>query len=303
MRLLALFRQIANSMRKTLVFLIIALIVAGTISSCRKSVLPGGGTPAPAPPPPPEPEIVETDPAVLTGITKNLSTNLQGYYEAIPARYAETDKKYPLVIYFHGGGQYGNGSSDLAKVLMLGTPKLLAEKKLPPAFTSGGENYSFIYVIPQFVRSPNNDDLDALMKEIAGKYRIDSSRLYLVGFSLGARSSTDYASYKPGLFAAIESFGGLPDVNEYLHAKCASMVKAKLPIWHFHNRDDSAWSYSLATRYIDTLNSLSPAIPPKFTTFDVGEGKSHHDCWTRTADPAYKEDGLNIYEWLLQYRR
>lgn len=290
-------------MHKTLLFFIVALIVAGTISSCRKSVLPpGGGTPVPAPEPE-KPKIIETDPAVLTGITKNLSSNLQGYYEALPARYAETDYKYPLIVYFHGGGQYGNGASDLPEALLLGTPKLLAEKKLPPSFTVNNQTFSFIFIIPQFVKFPTNDDVDALFKEISSKYRIDTTRIYLSGFSLGAKALSNYAAYKPNKIAAIHSMGGLPDVNSELKAKCQAMVNAKLPIWHFHNRDDSAWSYSLAQRYVDTLKSLSPAIPPLFTTFDIGEGKSHHDCWTRTTDPAYKENGLNIYEWLLQYKR
>lgn len=302
MRLQALFRQIANSMRKTLLFLIVALIVAGTISSCRKNVLPGGGTPAPAPEPP-EPEIVETDPAILTGVTKNISANIQGYYEALPARYAETDKKYPLIVYFHGGGQYGNGSTELAEALLLGTPKLLAEKKLPPSFTVNGQTFSFIFVIPQFVKAPTNSDIDALFSEISSKYRIDTTRIYLSGFSLGGKVLSNYAAYKPNKIAAIHSMGGLPDVNEQLHAKCEAMVNAKLPIWHFHNRDDSAWSYSLAERYVEVLNSFTPTVAPLFTTFDIGEGKAHHDCWTKTTDPAYKENGLNIYEWLLQYTR
>lgn len=289
-------------MVKTLSSLIAILIVAGTFSSCKKSVLPAVGNPAPAPVPQ-KPQIIETEPAVLTGITKNLSPNLQGYYDALPARYAESDQKYPLIVYFHGGGQYGNGSTDLPEALLLGTPKLLAEKKMPPSFTVGGKTFSFIFIMPQFVRTPTNDDIDALFKEIAGKYRIDSSRIYATGFSLGARSLSIYAAYKPTFFAAIHSMGGLPDINEDLNARCQAMVNAKLPIWHFHNRDDSAWAYSLATRYIDTLNSMSPAIPPLFTTFDVGEGKSHHDCWTRTTDPAYKENGVNIYEWLLKYTR
>jgi predicted peptidase len=290
-------------MHKTLLTLLVALAVAGTIGSCRKSVLPPtGGAPAPAPPPA-NPQVIETEPAILTGITKNISTNVQGYYEALPAKYAETDYKYPVIFYFHGGGQYGNGSSDLSEALTLGTPKLLAEKKFPPSFTVNGQTFSFIFIIPQFVKFPTNNDVDALVSEVASKYRIDSSRIYLSGFSLGAKALSNYAAFKPNLIAAIHSMGGLPDINSQLKPRCEAMVNARLPIWHFHNRDDSAWSYSYAQRYIDTLNSLSPAVPPLFTTFDIGEGKAHHDCWTRTTDPAYKENGLNVYEWLLQYKR
>ncbi len=63
------------------------------------------------------------------------------------------------------------------------------------------------------------------------------------------------------------------------------------------------WRYSEAQEYIKFLKLQNPVIPPRFTSFDVGEAKQHHDCWTRTMDPAYKEDGKNIYEWMLSYKR
>ena len=51
-------------------------------------------------------------------------------------------------------------------------------------------------------------------------------------------------------------------------------------------------------------NNASPAIPVRLTLFDVGQNDLHHDCWTRTTDPAYRDtDGRNIYEWMLQYTR
>jgi predicted peptidase len=96
---------------------------------------------------------------------------------------------------------------------------------------------------------------------------------------------------------------GLPPIDENLSAKCTAMSDAHLPVWQFHNRDDQAWYYSEASRYIEIFTGLNPVIPPKFTSFDVGEARLHHDCWTRTTDPAFKEDGKNIYEWMLQYTR
>jgi hypothetical protein len=28
-----------------------------------------------------------------------------------------------------------------------------------------------------------------------------------------------------------------------------------------------------------------------------------HDAWTKATDPTYKENGLNMYEWLLQFSK
>ncbi|MBE7173168.1 MAG: hypothetical protein INR73_21520 [Williamsia sp.] len=39
-----------------------------------------------------------------------------GFYSALPARYQEGAKKYPLLIWIHGNGQVGNGRADLPRV-------------------------------------------------------------------------------------------------------------------------------------------------------------------------------------------
>jgi len=241
---------------------------------------------------------------VLSAVMDSVSDNIKGYYEALPARYAESGETYPVLIDFHGGGQYGNGTTDLSKVLWLGIPKLLDEKRFPPSFTVGDEKFSFIIIAPQLQQKVANVEVLNLLKHVKQKYRVDTTRIYLSGFSLGARQAANYAGQRPEYFAAIATFGGLPQIDGDLVTKCQNMVNAKLPIWHFHNRDDAAWAYSEAEEYVRVLDSLAPEIKPKFTTFDVGEGKDHHDCWTRTTDPEWRDaDGKNIYEWMLGYKR
>jgi predicted peptidase len=293
-------------MRKTLLYLIAILVVVGTVSSCRKNVLPpiAGGAPPPHPTPQPQnPKLEETQPPLLIPVTKDISANIKGYYKGLPARYHESNEKYPVIIYFHGGGQYGNGKSDLPKILQEGIPKLLSEKKLPPSFTVNGEKFSFIVIAPQFVKKPSNTEIQTLIDYVKTTFRTDPVRIYLSGFSLGARTLSDYAAFRPGDIAAVTAMGGLPQIDRNLNIKCKAMVDAKLPIWQFHNRDDMAWYYSEAVRYIQVLNSYNPSIPPIFTSFDVGQGKLHHDCWTRATDPNYEEGGKNIYEWMLGYNR
>lgn len=293
-------------MRKTLAFLLVTMALAGFMGACRKSVLPTpvGEVPDPHPAPIPEvPKLEETEPAVLTPVTYTISTNILGYYQALPARYEESTEKYPVIIFFHGGGQYGNGGSDIEQVLEDGIPKLLAEKKFPPSFTVGEEKFSFIVVAPQFVKKIGNSEVESLVNYVKSNFRVDTTRIYLSGFSLGARSMSDYAAYKPSQIAAMTAMGGLPQIDENLESKCFAMSNARLPVWQFHNKDDSAWYYSEAQRYIEVFRSFDPVISPRFTSFDVGEARLHHDCWTRASNPDYKEDDKNIYEWMLQYHR
>ena len=294
-------------MRKTLLSLLVISVLVGMISSCRKTVMP-------TPPPVEQPEpthpsegppakLEETEPPILTPETFNISTNIKGYYKSLPARYNESTEKYPVIIYFHGGGQYGNGSTELPYVLEEGIPKLINEKRFPPSFTVDSEKFSFIVIAPQFTKLADNADVQALVKFVKDSFRVDVSRVYLAGLSLGSRVLSDYAAFKPTEIAAITAMAGAPQIDDDLKAKCTAMVNAQLPVWQFHNRDDSAWYYSEPARYIEVFNSLNPVIPAKFTTFEVGTARLHHDCWTKGTDPAYKEDGKNIYEWMLQYTR
>lgn len=288
-------------MLKTKLYAFIAIIIiSGAQSSCRKKTIeekPDSTSGHEAS------RIVETEIPELIGISKEISANIKGYFQAVPRRYNESTTPYPLLVCFHGGGQFGNGNADLQEVLLEGVPKLLNEKKFPPSFMVNSTPFSFIVIAPQFVRMPTNSDIDALLTYLQSEFRVDSSRIYLTGFSLGARMLSNFAAYKPAKIAAITAMGGLPQINSDLQAKCQAMVNANLPIWNFHNRDDSAWSYSEAVKYIEVLNSLTPRIAPRFTSFFPGEGKAQHDSWTRTTNPDYREDGKNIYEWMLSHSR
>ena len=87
-------------------------------------------------------------------VTAKIDSYVNGYYESLPVDYtSNTTKKYPLLIFVHGVGELGNGTSQLSLVLKNGPPKLLNEGKFPSSFTVGNKNYSFIVISPQFISS------------------------------------------------------------------------------------------------------------------------------------------------------
>ena len=246
---------------------------------------------------------IENTPAVLRPVPGRISPDILGYYEALPAHYYQTTKKYPVIFFFPGGGQYGDGHSDLDTVLADGIGKLLGDKKFPPSFTVSSGTYSFIVILPQLVRKLGNNQIDSLVNFAVKKYRIDPSRIYFSGFSVGARAVCNYAAYKPTPIAAIVTMAGMPEMNSLLTTKCAAMGAARLPVWHFHAKNDSAWKYTESVKFINTLKTYALVVPPRFTLFAKGIRRLNHDCWTQASDPAYKENGKNIYEWMLGYKR
>ncbi|WP_153799830.1 hypothetical protein [Foetidibacter luteolus] len=114
--------------------------------------------PSPAPP----------EPYLLKARSINIGDNVGGFYEAIPPSYAESSRKYPLLLFFHGSGALGNGKEDLSKVLKLALPKLIAENKLPLSFTSGNQNFSFVILMPQFKAWPKPNQVSQLINYAFG---------------------------------------------------------------------------------------------------------------------------------------
>ena len=83
-------------------------------------------------------------------VTANVSPRIQGYYESLPVSYASNPtKKYPLLIFLHGVGELGNGTTQLPLVLKNGIPKMLNQGTFPASFTVGGVAHSFIVISPQ----------------------------------------------------------------------------------------------------------------------------------------------------------
>jgi predicted peptidase len=262
-------------------------------ASCHKSDLNEAQRPA---------EPIETESPVLQPVSININNKIGGYYRSLPVHYAETTKSYPILIFIHGAGQYGNGINDLPLLLTDGVPQLLDEKRLPASFEVNGETHSFIFLVPQFKSAPGIADMKAFFDYALKSYRIDSSRIYYAGFSLGGLAVCDFAAAYSSNIAAIVAMSGVSDDNEMLSKKCQSIAQSKLPVWVLHNENDEVIPVEEAEKFISLIKDAHPPIPPKLTVLP-GEGLANHDSWTRATDPLYKEDGFNIYEWMLQYRR
>jgi hypothetical protein len=243
--------------------------------------------------------FVETQPPLLLPVTDSINSDIGGYYVALPTQYQKSQKKYPLLIFTSGAGVYGNGTSDLPLMLKEALPLLLKQKVFPPDFVVNGKHFSFIIMMPQYKSSPPNPNytLDVINFAMA-KYPVDPSRVYLTGISNGSVANGYLAEALPMKFAAMVPVAGI-DVDTI---GTQSMVSANLPIWAFHNNNDQRISTSYTTNFISLYNSMHPAIPARLTLF-APYGSLNHDAWTKAMNPSYKENGMNMYEWMLQYTR
>jgi predicted peptidase len=240
--------------------------------------------------------LPETAAPVVSAVTTSVSKNVNGYIAGLPARYDSTTKNYPLLVFVHGMGQLSGANGKLSSVLELGVSKLLQQQRFPASFTAKGETSSFIVAAPQFRQWATAQDLDGFIDYLVQTYRVDAGRIYVAGLNMGGALAWEFAGAYPSKVAAIIPIAA-PSWND--EKRAAAIASNGIGVWAFHNTDDKVVPSAISKQIVDKVNSLHPASAARLTLFTSIE----HDAWTKATDPSYKENGLNIYEWMLQFSK
>ena len=115
------------------------------------------------------------------------------YLVYLPKGYAEQQtQRWPLMLFLHGAGERG---SDLNRVKANGPPKLIEQ----------GWHFPFIVISPQCAEDGwwIALTLEALLEQVQRDYRVDLTRVYLTGLSMGGFGTWDLASRHPRRYAGI----------------------------------------------------------------------------------------------------
>jgi len=209
----------------------------------------------------------------------------------------EDTTKYPLVLFLHGAGERG---SDNTLQLMHGAAEFAREDRQ--------KQFPCIVILPQcpkdekwvsvdwspksgtgtFPDSPSSSMSTALsmVNEWIESGRVDASRIYLTGISMGGYGTWFASALKDNPFAAAIPIcgGGDPTwANRY----------GSLPIWVFHGSDDTAVPVGRSREMLAALKASGHKPEPKYTEYEGGG----HNVWTQT----YKRD--DVFEWLFSQRK
>lgn len=211
-----------------------------------------------------------------------------GYLELVPT----STEKLPVIIFLHGSGERGNGSSsDLDKILKAGLPQEMNGKPL----VIGGQ--AFIVLCPQTAKWDwKNDGIIFANWALETYPQIDPERVYLSGLSMGGEGvwfTAAHSSNSPNIFAAIAPVCGRANRNE---GKIVGMKK--IPVWAFHGsadkdiRFEAGWNPIIACREQNFAGLI----------FTVYEGVPHN-CWSRAyaLNNAYHKQ--NLYQWFLTKKK
>jgi len=223
-----------------------------------------------------------------------------GYLEYLPPDYAtNTSRTYPLIIFLHGAGEMGTGSaSDLEKLKVGGPPKEIKNGS-NMCFTVNGVQECFIVVSPQLNYGPGGwwaSILEPFFNEIlhgTKNYRIDPTRVYLTGLSMGGQGTYIGLGQTTDIFAAAAVISGFDNSSG------CTISARKIPVWGFHGTSDGTIPYDIGLNNFNAIVNCTNPVPAaelKWTAY-AGVG---HNAW----DNAYTTDHsvqspLNVYEWFL----
>jgi len=228
----------------------------------------------------------------------SMTSNTNAFYEYLPEGYSSTGSKYSLIIFIHGMGELGAGSSStLPKVLNNGIPKLAQNGTLPRSFTVNGQTHRFVVLSPQFVAWPQPANISGIIDYAASHYNIDPSRVYVTGLSMGGGATwqtAGNAAYVNRIAAIVPVCGA----QSATPSKARVIATNNLPVWALHNQTDPTIQVGTTNTWITYINTAPAPNPLARKTIFPGGG---HDAWTKAYDPSYREEGKNIYEWMLQY--
>ncbi|MEZ0326632.1 MAG: dienelactone hydrolase family protein [Fimbriimonas sp.] len=198
-----------------------------------------------------------------------------GHQVFLPKKMWASHKKWPLILYLHGKSLRG---SDLSRVSAYGLPKRLQTDK----------GFPFIVLAPQLpagLRWTDTKALASLVTEAMRLYPVDQSRVYVMGYSMGASGVWRVAHDNPTMFAALISIAG-----SYEKPLAQSGRLKRVPVWVIHGTADKEASASDAKAFVELFRKHGG-----IGTFTPLIGRDHGltDLF---------DDG-RLYKWLLKFRR
>ncbi|MCQ2288401.1 MAG: dienelactone hydrolase family protein [Muribaculaceae bacterium] len=190
-----------------------------------------------------------------------------------PSEYYEhPDEDFPVIIFLHGQSLCG---SDMNRSRKYGVLDAVEKGRHIPALVMCPQN-------PGGSWKPSK--INAILEWVLANTRADSTRVYVLGMSLGGFGTMDFVGTYPEKVAASMALCGGTTLKDFSGL-------AKAPIWIIHGTADNAVSINASKRVV---SGLQAAGPTPLLRFEWIPGASHGDL----ARYFYTE---KTYEWLFQH--
>ena len=236
------------------------------------------------------------------------------YLEHLPVDYGQTAMQPPLIIYLHGGG--GNLEFTDTKDPTLALEAVIDNYGIPKLIEDGDwdSTLPFVVLAPHLGSVPSagyKARLDAFVEYAMRAYDIDSSRIYLTGYSQGGFLSAAYAKDFPDKIAAAAAVSPAFDdnVDPIINNFCGI---ERVPLWMFHATNDEVIPFSNTINVYQAIIDNCQALElPKLSLVVGAEHAIHHAVFNLEAleggfaqavyDSRFDTYDMSIYQWLLSH--
>jgi hypothetical protein len=169
----------------------------------------------------------------------------------------------------------------------------------PAKFLVNGVYYSFIVISPQFKVRPSAAQIQSVVDYAKSHYRVDDTRVYVTGLSMGGGSTWDYSVvYGQNATAIVPVCAGTKPTTTL----AANVASKNVPIWSLNSSSDAVVPVQWGKDWISWIDSRNTSIAPQ-TKLTVWSGLTHNGTWGKAFNPVTKVDGYNIYEWMLLHKK
>lgn len=190
----------------------------------------------------------------------------------IPRGY-DPSRKYPLVVWLHGGE--GTGRDNLRQISggnrvgshVWTTP---ANQARHPSFVVAPQASEEESWVTRDLTKPSGQlrMTPELVEELQRTYSIDAGRVYVAGQSAGGFGTWSLISERPDVFAAAVPVCGGGDESK-------AAAAARTPVWAFHGEEDEAVPVERSRRMVAAVKRAGGS--PRYTEY-AGEG---HVIWEK----------------------
>ena len=210
---------------------------------------------------------------VITQTThKGVKSGGYPFWVSLPDDYLAHEQPFPVVFFLHGASLCGN---NLSRVKTYGTLAAIGMGRKIPAIVVAPQN-------PGGAWSPKK--LDDILEWTKKQYRVDTTRVSVLGMSLGGYGTMDFAGTYPHKIAAAMALCGGCSLKD-------QSGLGELPLWIIHGTGDRAVSVKESQKVVNLLKSKNA---DKRLRFDWLPGASH-------GAPARIFYLKETYEWLLSH--
>jgi len=162
-----------------------------------------------------KPALDDSHPGVLVTIEEDFPRSpIDGYSLYVPKSCKKSGKKYPVIVFLHGGSLVGG---DVTRVLNWDLPKSILESSSMESELDILLRDTFIVVMPHISHGEfygGETAMRTIIDRLVQSENVDPERIYLTGLSRGGYGTWGLASRMSDVFAAVAPIcGGSWDIK------------------------------------------------------------------------------------------